>query len=203
MKQYDVKIKLLSETMLGSGMAVPGVVDNDIKHDNSGLPYMNAKTLKGHIREQMEFLKRFDKNYSDVDINELLGSDDKDSEKKLGKVKFSEVSMSQPVKEAIKEAVNNGQLSKTEVLNSITVIYTRTRINEFGVAEPHSLRKERELKKNLMLETKIHTEELTEKEIKILYESVKALKHIGMHKSKGKGLVECSIKVAKEGSDNA
>lgn len=203
MKEYDVKIKFLSETMLGSGMAVPGVVDNDIRHDNDGLPYMNAKTFKGHIREQMEFLKRYDKNYSDVDINELLGSDDKDSEKKIGKIKFSEVSMPQPVKEAIKEAVNKGELSKSEVINSITVIYTRTRINEFGVAEAHTLRKERELKKNLMLETKIYTEELKEKELEMLCESIKALKHIGMHKSKGKGLVECSIEVSEEGGDNA
>ncbi|MBE5924763.1 MAG: hypothetical protein E7271_09945 [Lachnospiraceae bacterium] len=201
MKQYDVRIKFLSETMLGSGMAVPGVIDNDIRHDNNGLPYMNAKTFKGHIREQMEFLKKYDKSYRDIDIYGLLGSDDKDSEKKLGKIKFSEVSMPQSVKEALKQAVNNGKLSKSEVLNSITVIYTRTRINEFGVAEAHSLRKERELKKNLMLETKIYTEDLTDEELKMLYESVKALKHIGMHKSKGKGLVECSIEPAKEGGD--
>lgn len=201
MKRYDIKITLLSETMPGSGMAVPGIIDNDIRHDNYGLPYMNAKTFKGHIREQMEFLKEYGSSYKDIDINDLLGSDDKDSTKRIGKLKFSEVSLSPAVKSVIKTAVDKGELSKSEVLNSITVVYVRTRINERGVVEPHSLRKERELKKNLMLETKIFADELTDRELDFLNDSVKSLKQIGMHKSKGKGLIECTMTVAKEGDN--
>ena len=194
MKEYNVKIKLLSETMPGSGMAVPGVIDNDVRHDGYGLPYMNAKTFKGYVRENMEYLKKIaPSDYSNVDINKLLGSDDKDSEKKLGILKFSKVELSAGVRGRIKNAIDRKELTANEVINSLSVIYTRTRITEDGIVEPHNLRTEREIRRGIVFETKIYVEALSNDELKILCDSVKMIKHIGMHKSKGKGVVSCTI----------
>ena len=186
MKQYRVKIKLLTETMPGSGMAVPGTIDSDVRHDRYGLPYMNAKTFKGHVREQMEFLCECDEQYHDVDINSLLGSDDRESVKKNARLRFTKVALSEAVQQTIRGEVDAGRVTKTEVLDALTVMYTRTKIGKSGVVEPHSLRKERELRKGLILETVIYGENLLE-------DTIAAIKHIGMHKSKGKGVVACSI----------
>ncbi len=194
MDEYKIELKLLTETMPGSGMSVPGIIDNDVRFDEYGLPYMNAKTFKGHIREQMEFLKKFSKAYENIDINALLGSDDRESEKVPAKLKFSEVGLSDGIRECIGEAVRKKKLERTEVLNAITVVYTRTMIGADGVAKAHSLRKEREFRRNLILETKIFADDLNEEEKSFLYDAVRALKHIGMHKSKGKGVVSCTIK---------
>ena len=193
MKQYLVKIKLLTETMPGSGMAVPGTIDSDVRHDMYGLPYMNAKTFKGHVREQMEFLCALNEEYREIDINSLLGSDDLESVKKSARLKFSKVALSDAVQQVIREAIEAGQLTKTEVLDALTVVYTRTKIGKAGVAEPHSLRKERELRKDLCLETKIYGEELSAIEEELLKDTIAAIKHVGMHKSKGKGVVACSL----------
>ncbi|MCR5376110.1 MAG: hypothetical protein K6E71_05110 [Lachnospiraceae bacterium] len=193
MRKYQVKIKLLTETMPGSGMAVPGTIDSDIRHDTYGLPYMNAKTFKGHVREQMEFLCTYDSKYDGIDINSLLGSNDLESVKKNARLKFTKVELSEVVQQTIRAAVDAGDVTKTEILDALTVTYTRTKIGEKGVAEPHSLRKERELRRGLIMETAIYAEELSETEEDLLKDTIAAIKHIGMHKSKGKGVVACSI----------
>lgn len=190
---YKLRIELLSDTMMGSGMAVPGIIDSDIRYDEYGLPYMNAKTLKGHIREQMELLQAYDAEYATIDIGALLGSDDKAAEKKLGKLRFSKVCLSEGVQETLKDAIRKGIVTKLEILNAITVIYVRTKINALGVVENHSLRKERELRKGLKFESAIYGENLSNEEKALLKDAVKAIKHIGMHKSKGKGVVSCRI----------
>ena len=56
MKEYRIKVTLLSDTVFGSGKALPGVVDADVLQDENGFPYMKGKTLKGKIREEYEHL---------------------------------------------------------------------------------------------------------------------------------------------------
>ena len=43
-RQYWLKIDLLSDTTLGRGDGVAGVVDAEVQHDAYGLPYLSGKT---------------------------------------------------------------------------------------------------------------------------------------------------------------
>lgn len=198
MERYIIEMKTLSDTMFGSGESIPGVIDNDIKYDDYGLPYMNAKTLKGHLREQMEFVQAFNSDYKDVDIDHLLGeSQYKDGNN--GILKFSHVALSEAVIQILRQAVKDKRVTKEEILDALTVTYSSTKINEEGVAEDHSLRRERMIRKGITFISPLYVDgTLTKEEKGLLETAVATLQHIGTHKSKGKGLVECYLKGSDE-----
>ncbi len=200
MIEYNVTIETLSDTMLGSGESIPGFIDNDIKYDEYGIPYMFAKTLKGLIREQMEMLKEYaSKDYA-ASIEELLGSTDIEGEKKLGKLKFTNVEVLPEVKYELMKAIQSGEVTPSEILDAMTVTYSSTRIdNTTGTYAPHSLRRERMVKKGILFQTKVYLDvtEYNKDYDKMIKDSFQALQHIGTHKSKGKGHVKCTVEVKK------
>ena len=189
MKEYVVKIKTLADFMPGSGESVPGLVDSDSRFDECGLPYMSAKAFKGHVREQMENLVRWQS--LNINPDTLLGASDINSEKKPGKLKFTDVCVSEPVRTVIYEKTENGQICREDVIDAITSIYAFTKIDENGVAEDHTLRRVRMVNSGIELYTSIFAEDLTPEEEKLLEDTIKAIQHIGSYKSKGKGVVSC------------
>jgi CRISPR-associated protein Csx10 len=202
MKDYKLTIRTITETMLGSGESLPGLIDNDIRYDEYGIPFMNAKTLKGHIREQMELIREAaGEEFASVDLAGLLGSSDEEGDKKQGKLHFSIVRPSDAVCRAIEKAVQKGTTTPEEILDALTVTNTYTRIGKNGIVEHGSLRTARMFKKGLVLVSVISADDLTGPEYELLNETVMALQHIGTMKSKGKGLVECSLEeIGKEES---
>lgn len=193
MQKYMIKVHTLSDIMFGSGQSIPEVIDNDIRYDECGLPYMNAKTLKGHLREKMEFVKFFRDEYKDVDIDHLLGGSNPLNSTN-GILKFSDLGLSPNIQLVIKKAISEGKLTANEVLDSLTITYSSTKINEEGVAEDHSLRRERMIKKGITFFSILYSEEdLTAKELLLLITALSAIQHLGTHKSKGKGVVLCEL----------
>ena len=198
MIKYKVSIETKSDTMMGSGESIPGIIDNDILYDSYGLPYMFAKTFKGLLREQMKFLKECAPNDYLADVDTLLGSSDKASEKQLGKLKFENVVLTKGVREAIIQAVDEGNVTRDEILDALTIIFISTRINnQTGTYEPHTLRCERMTRTDLLFETYLYLDSdvLDENEDKLIKDSIQCLQHIGSHKSKGKGHVHCHAEV--------
>ncbi len=195
MKVFKMEIRTVTETMLGSGESLPGIVDNDIRYDDMGIPYMNAKTLKGHLREQMEMIIHVSGDkYSSINIAGLLGSADEDSEKELARLHFSKVGPSEPVRRTIRKwFANNTVHTADEILDALTIVNTYTRIGSNGIVENGSLRTARMFRKGLILESYIYADSITDLEEELLTDAVKALQHIGTMKSKGKGVVECSL----------
>ena len=194
MDTYKLIMTTLSDTMLGSGESVPGIIDSDSRFDEYGLPYMHAKTLKGHLREQMKHILNWTGSRFQVNIDTLMGSSDSASEKMPGKLKFSDVRLSEGICKTVEKAVKNGDVGKEEIIRAVSIIYSYTKINDDGVAEKGTLRRDRMIRKGLILESYIYAEEpLSRDEYNFLEYSVQALQHIGTHKSKGKGWIRCSL----------
>ena len=192
MDKYNIEIELKSETILGSGESVPGSVDLEVLYDNYGLPYLKGKTLKGRLREEAENIVRFDnKTFSKKDIYELFGYEDKNE---LNKIIFFDATVSENIKNAIKEAINNSSIGKEEVFNALTDTRIFTSIGKNGVALDTTLRQIRVIHKGLILNAKINVVcELSEKEEILLALSVASLKHIGLMCNRGKGSVACLL----------
>ena len=53
---WRVTMELLSDTILGSGISVPGGEDIAVCKDDKGFPYMKGSTFKGLLRESLENL---------------------------------------------------------------------------------------------------------------------------------------------------
>ena len=195
MQEYVVKIKSLTEIMPGSGESIPGTIDSDVRYDELGLPYMNAKTVKGHLREAIEqILAVTGSRFAGITADGLLGGNDPAGDSRIAKIRVSDMRLSKAVRDTIQNAEVSGSVTKEEILDSLTRIYVSTKISEkTGTAEAHTLRKYRMLKKGLLFETKIEAEGLSGKEEELLFMSVRAIQHIGTLKSKGKGNVLCGI----------
>lgn len=188
MSKYQIKIELLSETILGSGESVAGYLDLDILYDELGLPFFKGKTLKGRLREEAENIVRLQKElFNKKQINDLFGEVDSIEDAKVG---FSNASVSENIKKAIKLS----GLRAADIVDSLTDIRSFTSIGDNGVANEGSLRQIRVINKGLKLYSEITLRnELSEDEFLLLGLSVLALKHIGLMCSRGKGMVKCSL----------
>lgn len=207
MKQYEIIVETLTDIMPGSGESFPGVADNDSRFDENGLPYMNGKTLKGHLREQMERISRL--TGSKIKADDLLGSSDFSDEmngirdpgsvKKPARIFLSNLCLPAGVRAEIAKKVQEGKtdhekgFTKEEIQDSLSFVYTSTKIDENGIAQDHSLRKSRMIRKGLTFTADLFAEDLTDEEYRLLDMSVRAIQHIGTYKSKGKGAVSCKL----------
>lgn len=184
---YKIKIHLKTETLFGNGEVIPGFLDADVQTDVLGMPFLKAKTLKGLLREQAGLIE-FNRKENSAMVTRLFGD-----EHNNGILRISDAVFSPGVQTAIKAAIGDGKMTVKELKRSITMEYSYTRI-ENGVAADHSLRTIRMMKKDLIFYSAVSfTDEIDEKDLAWLTVSVALLKHIGTLKSKGKGVVTCSL----------
>ncbi|QNU68456.1 hypothetical protein EHE19_008685 [Ruminiclostridium herbifermentans] len=197
MIEYNLKMKLLSDTMFGNGEALPGVFDNDIITDQYGIPYLKAKTFKGHVREKMHMvvnlLPEITKEDGKTIIDELLGSDSQEKQKHGGILKFSDFKVSKRVQSILQKSVEDNKLFSEEITDAFTTSYTFTELND-GVAKEHSLRRCRMITAGFIFYSTLYCDRnLSDLEQKVLTYSIGMIQHIGAYKSKGKGLVNLEI----------
>lgn len=184
---YQIKIELLTETLFGSGNAVPGYVDSDVQTDEYGMPFLKAKTLKGLVRENAELVS-YNLGYGNELVEKLFGT-----ETKAGKIRFSDAAFPERVRFAFRHFSEEEEIKKEDFTQAFTTEFSYTRL-ENGVAAAHSLRTIRMLNQGLQFEAQLDTEEkLTDKEETLLGCAVGLLKHVGTLKSKGKGCVRCRL----------
>ncbi|WP_027626931.1 RAMP superfamily CRISPR-associated protein [Clostridium lundense] len=199
MYRYVVTMQLLSETIFGSGESKNGVVNTDILIDKNGFPYFSGKTFKGDLKKVFNtILKPYYEANTKIDLQAKISDFFGSIAKKEGKLKFSNFYLSKDIisvfsKDKLKDY--NEEIKKDIILNTLTEIRFNIRMdNENGVAENKSLRASRVLRKGLKFEGYIESEnELTEDEYEVLQNGIAALKHLGVNKSRGKGLVKVEI----------
>ncbi|GAU79971.1 RAMP superfamily CRISPR-associated protein [Fusibacter sp. 3D3] len=189
--QYVMKIELLSETVIGSGVSVPGSVDNDIIYNEIGLPYIKGKTLKGNLRESFENVLQWLK-YDQNQVYTLFGMEGVYNPE-YGILNISDGNLSESVTHAIQIAINEETLYLQEVKYALTNERYFTEIEE-GVAKSNSLRSVRTIEPGIEFFSKLQINRtLSELEECLLAASISIIKNIGLMRSRGKGSVECTL----------
>ena len=189
--RYRLKIQLLSETIIGSGVSVPGSVDNDVVYDAFGLPYVKGKTIKGNLRELTEDLIEYLELDRDISIR-LFGQEGIYNVEE-GILNISDCQLSSNVTGVINNAINDKQIYIQEIKEALTNERYFTQI-ENGIAKDHSLRSIRTIEPGLILYADINTStELTWKEEGILASAVSMFRNFGLMRTRGKGLISCSL----------
>lgn len=194
MDNYQIKMELLSETILGSGESVAGYIDLDVLHDELGLPYFKGKTLKGRLREEAENIVRLQSDvFTQEQLNKLFGKIDNEQDTSLA---LSDCTVSNNIRKAIKAS----NLSSNDILNSLTDVRSFTAIDKDGIAKEGSLRQIRVINKGLKINSEVKfRNEIDNDELTLFGLSVLALRHIGLMCSRGKGNVKCTL--LKNGQD--
>lgn len=168
------KITFLDFWHLSSGLSGGARLDSSVIKDSDGFPFVPAKTLKGVLREVAE-------SFGNDFVNECFGEVvQKDRVPKEGKCHFSNATLSQATKDALK--------------NLTHFLYAKiasTAIDEnFGSAKDGSLR-EIEVAKPLSLYGTIHNVPANYADTMI--NTLKSLKSMGLNRNRGLGRLKIEI----------
>ncbi|MCI6989302.1 MAG: RAMP superfamily CRISPR-associated protein [Campylobacter sp.] len=178
-----LKITLESNALITNGDG-EGLIDIDTISDEFGRFYIPAKRLKGVLRE------------SATEILEMQNFNDDEVAKKVDKIfgtahENGTISVQDALlKDAEFYKALSLDFSKNSVLNLNSIVLNQTSIDKNGVAKNGSLRRKRVAKKGLVFEANFSYDKKDERLIK---NSVKNLKRIGLARNRGLGEIRCEI----------
>ena len=104
-----IRMKLMSDTIFGNGMSVPGGEDISVLHDVQGFPYYRGSTFKGVFREMLiRYLEwnGVEKSKAEETVKELLGVSDEDRMDN-GKLVFSDFCIAKSVRSRVLKEIGN------------------------------------------------------------------------------------------------
>jgi CRISPR/Cas system CSM-associated protein Csm3 (group 7 of RAMP superfamily) len=190
-----VEIKLLSDTIFGSGNAVPGDVDIDVLMDEHGFPYFKGKTFKGKLREEAANIMCWSGNDKlESTVQKLFGEPGWDDFKlDDGKLCFGDFALSDGIKNVLKRKIADKSIGRQELIDSLTVERTFTAMED-GVAKNKSLRTARAIRKGLSFYGQIISPgALNEYGKAILAGAAGMVRYLGTMETRGFGRVEIDL----------
>lgn len=207
MEEYTLKVKLVSPAITASGEGFGAIIDTDIVFDETGLPYIPAKRIKGCLRDsalEVEEMFTSSKISFPLNINKIFGDTGK---KTSAQVYISNLYIKDYAKN--KEWLNyflesdkyKAVLSKDRILGTFTQIRKQTAIGDKGVAKEHSLRTARVINKGICFFGDIKTANKDDDIINTLILACLNFRHMGTMRNKGFGEIKCSLHDKKTGSE--
>lgn len=195
MREYTLKVELLTETLFGSGESIPGDVDEEVLHDVYGFPYMKGKTIKGKLREEALHVQMcIGAGQAEEEIvDRLFGTGDAKEDTIL---KFSDLTVSSGVRQLLMMQMKDiaTGIDPQDILEAMTDIRNFTRIEETGVAKKGSLRRIRVIHRGYHFYCTITAQrELSMEEEILLAAAAASLRHLGSMETRGKGHVKCTL----------
>lgn len=185
-----IRIELLSDLCTTSAETYNSLINEDITYDKYGIPYIPAKRIKGCIREAAIELMEFG-IIDNEKFNVIFGGTaDKQTAFWINNAKITHYD------EYIRDINNFGHSEITRPQNVIKrFVYIRKQTSvdkDSGVAKESSLRTIRVIKKGLVFEAECG--KLSEGfDIDIFRKCVSLVKHIGMSRTRGLGLVNMTL----------
>ncbi len=207
MKEYTLKVELVSPAITASGEGFGAIIDTDIVFDETGLPYIPAKRIKGCLLDSArEVEEMFNKSEITCPfcIKKTFGV--------VGTTTSVPVYISNLYIEDYaknKEWLNyflesdkyKAVLSKDRILGTFTQIRKQTAIGDKGVAKEHSLRTARVINKGTCFFGDIKTANKDDDIINTLILACLNFRHMGTMRNKGFGEIKCSLHDKKTGSE--
>ena len=197
-----VKISLQSDMCCGTGESGGGAADLLTAVDSYGLPIIPEKHLKGLLRESAELID-FDCSRESV-RNRVFGVSGAEVETKA-RFDIAELANSQDIKAYLNTEKEQGRGVKPQ---QVTEVFTRqrsgTEIDDEGVAENNTLRTIQVVNRcdwqgdATVFVSIIKVVDMNEEEKELIADAVKALRRIGLGKSRGFGEVKCCVCGAEE-----
>ncbi len=182
-----IKIELLSDLCSYSGETYNTTVDNDVVHDEYGLPYIPAKRIKGCIREaglelrELGLIEHYD---------EIFG--DKGNRPSCFTLSNAVLENRDSLISALKNFKEKSIVDPSKVLDEYAYTRTQTRVDyKTGVAVDNSLRTIRVVKKGLVFFADLNIKDETY--LDEFKKCVCLVKHMGVSRTRGLGLVKLNV----------
>jgi CRISPR/Cas system CSM-associated protein Csm3 (group 7 of RAMP superfamily) len=199
MTAYWLKFTLLSDTTFGRGDGVAGLVDVEVQHDEYGLPFLGGRALKGMLRDTCnDILYSLKLQGRDViwqeAANNLFGNPgSNDSNQALLHVGDSR--LPEDLRRAVETGVKRAELTREQVLESLTSIRHQTAIDIIsGAPKKETLRSIRVILRETPFESKLLFSQMpSEKDQALLAACVKAFRRAGTGRNRGKGELSAAL----------
>lgn len=184
MNNIKYEIKFYTDWHCGSGQTSGADVDSLVIKDETGLPYIPGKTLKGLIRDIAEDLSMYGYPNMNQFIKECFGhGSDKTEESYATQLYFSNAHNSRKF--------NQDLSTKKELKKYLYRKISSTAINsETGIAENKSLRK---IEVCIPMSLYAEIKNIPDEHIQTMEKCLKMVKNIGMNRNRGLG--RCDIRI--------
>lgn len=200
MTTYMLQIMLQRDAALGRGDGLAGLIDQEVEHDEYGLPFLKGRTLKGLLVEECaNILYALGKNnsvlaakYQEAADN-LFGRPGSTLEDNAS-MRVGDVRLPDDLQEAVRLAVENGDLSNQDVLESLTDVRRQTAMDETGKPEEHSLRATRVVLRDTVFVSQLtFLSQPSEFDLGLLAACVKAFRRAGTSRNRGFGRLTAAL----------
>jgi hypothetical protein len=203
MNHYKLQIHLLSDTTFGRGDGVAGLIDQEVEHDSHGFPYLRGRTLKGLLSEECDnvinVLPQHQQPHWHRVASALFGRPGSSLDT-IASIHVGDACLPEDIRQAVAYQITQNKLQKAEVLESLTTIRRQTSISvETGTPDRGSLRSARVVLRDLTFTAdlslvKSPSGDITEGDLEsLLLVGVKALRHLGSARNRGRGHVRCTL----------
>jgi hypothetical protein len=206
----ELHIALLSDTTIGRMNVSSSVIDVELEHDESGLPFVPGKTLHGLLRESwLSMAEALGDNALNQAARRMLGESGTTRGVEAA-LRVDNAVLPKDIRQWAYYAVNRSEypLEPELVLRSLTAIRRQTAVSHrSGAPDPATLRNTRVLLRGLTLAAPLtwYVDDLQIEQgglSRCLARCVLATRHVGVGRNRGRGFVRMTLSSGKPNTDS-
>lgn len=201
MEIYKLHIKLESDAVFGRGDGLAGVVDQEVEHDEYGLPFLRGRTLKGLLVEECANIlyalgkqkPTLAETYQEV-ADWLFGRPGSGLQDKA-LLRVGDARLPDDLCAAVRFSVECTELSRLDVLESLTGVRRQTAMDETGKPEEHSLRATRVILRDTPFISQLAFASPPDgTDLALLAACIKAFRRAGTGRNRGYGRLTATLR---------
>ena len=181
----EYKVEFFTYWHCGSGLSAGADVDALVVKDNDELPFVPGKTVKGLLREAMEYIAAL--KGTALPSDRLFGSPSDEGENVAGELFFSNAEFPDEDKKALDASFGD---SSTKLKDHLYASLSRTGIDKDGCAKEHSLRK---LEAVLPCTLTGIIRNVSDEYVNDVIDGLRFIKRLGANRNRGLGRCQFSV----------
>jgi len=202
METYWLCFRLLSDATFGRGEGLAGLVDQEVDHDELGLPCLDGRTLKGLLNEECASILyalegRLAEPTSWEDAAQRLLGGPGSTQADDARLRIGPAQLPADLRDAVLQAVDThgAKLQPADILDSLTAIRRQTAVDEAsGAPETGTLRAMRVVLRQTPFEARLSFVEAPgDKDLPLLAACTLALRRAGTGRNRGRGRLQASL----------
>jgi len=199
MKEYALKLELLSDTVFGRGDGVAGLVDIEVQHDRYGLPYLGGRALKGLLGAECDdlvfALDKAGKGERWQAVADRLFGRSGATTQGQAILRIGPARLPDDLRAAIARDADNGMLTRAEVLETLTTLRRQTAMDPVtGAPRKETLRALRLVLRGTTFTSRLtFIQEPSADDLALLAATVKALRRAGTGRNRGRGRLRAEL----------
>lgn len=186
-----LRFELLSAATFGRGEGLAGLVDQEVEHDDYGLPYLRGRALRGLLAEEMEgllaVLPSADGRWQ-ASRDRLLGVTGRLIDES-GILHIGDACLPENLRRLLVHSLaDQKKLTRLDILGTLTAIRRQTAMTERGAPESASLRALRVVLRGVTFESALQfASSPSTSDLALLTATVLAWRRAGSGRNRGRG----------------